>query len=251
MADYYPLLARAVAGLPPNAPGESRRALYERGRAGLIQQLRSVQPPLSESEITRERLSYEDAVRRAETEAAQRAREAAQGTGSASARESFRGAWPPPPQPTVSPAFPPSPVSASETAREKYAFVSYSSKDKAFAEKVNKILKDNNFATFMASDDIEASDEWQATVLREIEKTTCFVALVSKEYLGSPYCLQESGIAVHRKIVILPLSIDGTDPPGFMHLIQAARVNINTFNVTDLLPVILRLDAKLKSQRKN
>src|SRR5258705_165825 len=57
MADYYPLIARAISGLDPSAPGESRRALYERARAALIAQLRSVQPPLSESEITRERLS--------------------------------------------------------------------------------------------------------------------------------------------------------------------------------------------------
>src|SRR5213595_2541686 len=72
MADYYPLIARAISGLDPSAPGESRRALYERARAALIQQLRSVQPPLSESEITRERLSLEEAVRKVESEAAQR-----------------------------------------------------------------------------------------------------------------------------------------------------------------------------------
>src|SRR5882724_1412364 len=76
MADYYPLIARAIAGLDPNAPGESRRALYERARAALIAQLRGVEPPLSESEITRERLSLEEAVRRVESEAAQRARDA-------------------------------------------------------------------------------------------------------------------------------------------------------------------------------
>ena len=35
-----------IAGLDPNAPGESRRALYERARTALIAQLRSVQPPL-------------------------------------------------------------------------------------------------------------------------------------------------------------------------------------------------------------
>src|SRR3981081_2697111 len=75
MADYYPLIARAIAGLDPSAPGESRRALYERARAALIAQLRSVQPPLSESEITRERLSLEEAVRKVEAEAAQRGRE--------------------------------------------------------------------------------------------------------------------------------------------------------------------------------
>ncbi len=90
MADYYPLIARAIAGLDPNAPGESRRALYERARAALIQQLRSVDPPLSESEITRERLSLEEAVRKVESEAAQRARDARNGGSSASARDSFR-----------------------------------------------------------------------------------------------------------------------------------------------------------------
>jgi hypothetical protein len=79
MADYYPLIARAITGLDPTAPGESRRALYERARAALIAQLRSVEPPLSESEITRERLALEEAVRKVESEAAQRAREASRG----------------------------------------------------------------------------------------------------------------------------------------------------------------------------
>lgn len=73
MADYYPLIARAVAGLE-NSTGEARRAMYERARAALIAQLRSVDPPLSESDITRERLALEEAVRRVEAEAAQRAR---------------------------------------------------------------------------------------------------------------------------------------------------------------------------------
>jgi hypothetical protein len=83
MADYYPLIARAIAGLDPSAPGESRRALYERARSALIAQLRGVQPPLSESEITRERLSLEEAVRKVESEAAQRARDASRPGGGA------------------------------------------------------------------------------------------------------------------------------------------------------------------------
>ena len=90
MADYYPLIARAIAGLDPSAPGESRRALYERARAALIAQLRSVDPPLSESEITRERLSLEEAVRKVESEAAQRAREATRSGGGDTARSGAR-----------------------------------------------------------------------------------------------------------------------------------------------------------------
>ena len=107
MADYYPLIARAIAGLDPSAPGESRRALYERARAALIQQLRSVDPPLSESEITRERLSLEEAVRKVESEAAQRARDARGGGGpAASARDSFRRANARPPEPGAAPQAP-------------------------------------------------------------------------------------------------------------------------------------------------
>jgi hypothetical protein len=93
MADYYPLIARAIAGLDPSAPGESRRALYERARAALIAQLRGVQPPLSESEITRERLALEEAVRKVESEAAQRARDASRASsGAARAGDALRRA---------------------------------------------------------------------------------------------------------------------------------------------------------------
>lgn len=98
MADYYPLIARAIAGLDPNAPGEARRALYARARTALIQQLRGVQPPLSESEITRERLSLEEAVRKVESEAAQRAREASRPGGGARSSDALRRANARPPE---------------------------------------------------------------------------------------------------------------------------------------------------------
>jgi len=73
MADYYPLIARAVAGLDKNT-GENRRALYERARSALVAQLRGTEPPLEETEITRERLALEESIRKVEAEAARRAR---------------------------------------------------------------------------------------------------------------------------------------------------------------------------------
>src|SRR6185312_14801920 len=54
MADYTPLIQRAVDGLESNT-GENRRVLYERARVALTAQLRGMDPPLEESEITRER----------------------------------------------------------------------------------------------------------------------------------------------------------------------------------------------------
>ncbi|WP_449254864.1 histidine kinase [Bosea sp. (in: a-proteobacteria)] len=67
MADFYPILARAVAGLPDNTP-EARRAIFDRARAALVAQLRGLDPPLSEAEIMRERLTLDEAVARIEAE---------------------------------------------------------------------------------------------------------------------------------------------------------------------------------------
>jgi hypothetical protein len=69
MADYYPLIARAVAGLEKNT-GDARRTLYERARAALVAQLRGVTPALDESDVTRERLALEEAIRKVEGESA-------------------------------------------------------------------------------------------------------------------------------------------------------------------------------------
>src|SRR5690349_21691200 len=73
MADYYPLISRAVSGLEKNT-GENRRALYDRARAALVSQLRGVLPALDETDITRERLALEESIRKVEAEAAKRPR---------------------------------------------------------------------------------------------------------------------------------------------------------------------------------
>ena len=73
MADYHPLIARAVAGLEKNT-GDARRVLYERARTALVTQLRGVNPALNESDMTRERLALEEAIRKVEADAARKRR---------------------------------------------------------------------------------------------------------------------------------------------------------------------------------
>jgi hypothetical protein len=73
MADYYALIDRAIGGLDKNT-GEHRRALYDRARAALVSQLRGVHPALDETDITRERLALEEAIRKVEAETAKRTR---------------------------------------------------------------------------------------------------------------------------------------------------------------------------------
>jgi hypothetical protein len=67
MADYYPLIARAVEGLPEQTP-DKRHAVYERARTALIAQLRSLDPPLTEAEIQQEGRSLDEAIARVEAD---------------------------------------------------------------------------------------------------------------------------------------------------------------------------------------
>src|SRR6478736_3575398 len=99
MANYYPLVAKAVAGLEKNT-GEGRRLLYERARSALVAQLRGMNdPPLTEAEITRERLALEEAIRKVEAEAARRGRDAPRPETPAAPKAQAEAAPPPPPKP--------------------------------------------------------------------------------------------------------------------------------------------------------
>jgi hypothetical protein len=73
MADYYQLIARALANLG-NADESQRLAVYECVRAALVKELSSFTPPPSESEIARERMSLEAAIRDIEADATHRSR---------------------------------------------------------------------------------------------------------------------------------------------------------------------------------
>jgi len=67
MAEYYPLLAKAVASLP-NSTLEARHAIYERARKALLGQLRAVQPPVPDADVERENQALDQAIARLEAE---------------------------------------------------------------------------------------------------------------------------------------------------------------------------------------
>jgi hypothetical protein len=68
MVDYYQLIARAVTGFHRNTDEARRAAIYEHARGALVIQLCSLVPPLTGSEIMRERLSLDEAIRKIEAE---------------------------------------------------------------------------------------------------------------------------------------------------------------------------------------
>jgi hypothetical protein len=99
MADYYPLISRAVGALEKNS-GDNRRAIYDRARAALLAQLRGVTPPLDESDITRERLALEESIRKVEAESARQFVEASRRMSAAKLRQPRQWEEPPKARPT-------------------------------------------------------------------------------------------------------------------------------------------------------
>lgn len=67
MADFYPVLSRAVARLEDNTE-EARRELFERARTIAVAQLRRQDPSKSAREIEHELAALETAIRRVELE---------------------------------------------------------------------------------------------------------------------------------------------------------------------------------------
>ena len=79
MVDYYPFIARAVGSLNPNT-SEQRRALYDRARKTLVDQLRKQDPTLANTDVKAESAALDAAIQRVE-------------------RDFMRRAAPPPPSP--------------------------------------------------------------------------------------------------------------------------------------------------------
>ncbi len=93
----------------------------------------------------------------------------------------------------------------------------------------------------MAHEDIAVSEEWQLKILEEIGKADIFICVLSKNYINSPWCVQESGIASFRKsMTVVPLSLDGTIPLGFISNVQSAKIDPSRVWLDDLIPGFLK-----------
>jgi hypothetical protein len=79
MADYYPLISRAIAALD-NKSSEARRAIYDRARAALANQFQN-DPPFA---FEHERLALEDAINKVEADTILRRRNIADARASTS-----------------------------------------------------------------------------------------------------------------------------------------------------------------------
>jgi hypothetical protein len=119
------------------------------------------------------------------------------------------------------------------------AFISYSTKDKKHGAAVKAALEKFQIKSFLAHNDLRVSEEWKNRILQELEECDIFIPLLSKEFSKSKWCDQETGISVNRgAVLIIPLSLDGTVPYGFISHIQSHKIAETGIDAEILLDAI-------------
>jgi hypothetical protein len=99
-------------------------------------------------------------------------------------------------------------------------FLSYSSKDKVLAGKIDEQLKKFGANPYLANDDIKPTEQWQKRIETELKKCDVFIPILTSKFHYSKWTDQEIGFALCRDILIVPLKVD-TNPYGFMGKFQA------------------------------
>ena len=105
------------------------------------------------------------------------------------------------------------------------AFISYSHLDRELGREAKDVLGEVGIQAFLAHDDLETSEQWMSRILTELNLCDLFVPLLSKNFFKSEWAPQEAGFIISRpEAVIAPLSIDGTNPFGFLSQFQSGLI---------------------------
>ncbi len=108
--------------------------------------------------------------------------------------------------------------------KEIRIFLSYSSLNKVSVGKIKSWLANLGFTVFLAHEDIEPSLEWQKEIIKNLENCHIFIPIITKEFTESKWTDQESGIAFIRKKLIIPVSVGGYNPHGFIGIYQGLSI---------------------------
>lgn len=94
-------------------------------------------------------------------------------------------------------------------------FLSHSARHKKFAGEVADELAVVGIHGFVAHDTMEYSKPWQAQIEQALRSMQAFVAINHREFNDSPWCQQEVGWALGRRVPRYVVRM-GVDPAGFV-----------------------------------
>ena len=100
------------------------------------------------------------------------------------------------------------------------AFISHKAEDKVLATQLKEHFANNGIASFVAHEDIEPMSDWEQVIERALFSMDLLIALLTVNFSDSKWTDQEIGVAVGRKIPVIPVR-KGKDPYGLIGKYQA------------------------------
>jgi len=140
-------------------------------------------------------------------------------------------------------------IKNSET-KSRDIFLSHSNKQKELAGQLKRGLENSiKCEIFLAHDDLEGGEDWAEGIRNRIKNCGYFLVLLSEEYHNSKYTDQEAGIAYAYDKPIIPISIDGTIPYGFMSKYQPIKApTLNKTTIHEIAKQIINKDIPMKER---
>ena len=120
-------------------------------------------------------------------------------------------------------------------------FISHLSRDKEKASNLQKIMRYYGISCFVAHEDIEPTKEWQIEIEKALFSMDAMVAILTTEFRDSDWTDQETGVAVGRGCLVVPLR-HGIDPYGLIAKYQGLQtLNRSVQHVgNDLFEILVR-----------
>ena len=129
-------------------------------------------------------------------------------------------------------------------------FISYSSEDEELAKFINKELKGHEITSFMASDSLQAGQNWQQKILENLRNSKWVVLLASRAACSSAFVNQEIGGALHGSKNLIPIvwDMDPSELPGWLKSVQAIDMSGNQ-TVVELQREIVSIAQRIKEDK--
>lgn len=101
-------------------------------------------------------------------------------------------------------------------------FISHSSVNRKSATNLKTCLNEYAMSGFVAHEDIKPSEEWMREIERSLFSMNVICAILTPEFITSNWCDQEVGVAIGRKILVIPI-IKGVNPYGLFGKYQGIQ----------------------------
>lgn len=129
------------------------------------------------------------------------------------------------------------------------AFLSYNSKDRLLARHIKERLEYLGISVFLAHSDIEGGDRWERAIIDKIRGCDVVLALLTPKFRRSKWTDHEAGMGIGASKHIIPLSVHGTKPYGFIARYQALPLRPKKI-VKSCKEIVLAMKRKRKLKEK-